>query len=290
MKYYEVEFTITPYSTDACDLVAAMAGEAGFETFEETETGLKGYVQQTLFDETVLKSALIDFPFEGVTIDYEIREAEDRDWNEQWEQEGFEPISLSLPPSRGEGMLTIHDGRHMPEIPSKIAIEIDAKLAFGTGTHETTRMICATLLDMDLTDRQVLDCGTGTGILSICALKLGARRAVGYDIDEWSVDNARHNAVINRCDDRFTSLQGDATILDTIEGTFGLVVANINRNILLADLPAFRRKMTDNAILILSGFYTSDAPMLIEAAGRLGLNPIKQKEDHDWCCLVFSCS
>ena len=99
MKYYEVEFTITPYSTDACDLVAAMAGEAGFETFEETETGLKGYVQQALFDETVLKSALIDFPFEGVTIDYEIREAEDRDWNEQWEQEGFEPINLSLPPS-----------------------------------------------------------------------------------------------------------------------------------------------------------------------------------------------
>jgi len=143
---------------------------------------------------------------------------------------------------------------------------------------------------MDLTDRQVLDCGTGTGILSICALKLGARRAVGYDIDEWSVDNARHNAVINRCDDRFTSLQGDATILDTIDGVFDLVVANINRNILLADLPAFRRKMTDGAVLILSGFYTDDAPMLIEAAGRLGLNPIKQKEDHDWCCLVFSCS
>ena len=290
MKYYEVEFTITPYSTDACDLVAAMAGEAGFETFEETETGLKGYVQQALFDETVLKSALIDFPFEGVTIDYEIREAEDRDWNEQWEHEGFEPINLSLPPSRGEGMLTIHDGRHMPETPSKIAIEIDAKLAFGTGTHETTRMICATLLDMDLTDRQVLDCGTGTGILSICALKLGARRAVGYDIDEWSVDNARHNAVINRCDDRFTSLQGDATILGTIDGMFDLVVANINRNILLADLPAFRRKMTDNAILILSGFYTSDAPMLIEAAERLGLRLEKQKEDHDWCCLVFSCA
>ena len=290
MKYYEVEFTITPYSTDACDLVAAMAGEAGFETFEETETGLKGYVQQALFDETVLKSALIDFPFEGVTIDYEIREAEDRDWNEQWEQEGFEPINLSLPPSRGEGMLTIHDGRHMPETPSKIAIEIDAKLAFGTGTHETTRMICATLLDMDLTDRQVLDCGTGTGILSIYALKLGARRAVGYDIDEWSVDNARHNAVINRCDDRFTSLQGDATIIGTIDGMFDLVVANINRNILLADLPAFRRKMTDDAVLILSGFYTSDAPMLIEAAERLGLRLEKQKEDHDWCCLVFSCA
>ena len=288
MKYYEVEFTITPYSTDACDLVAAMAGEAGFETFEETETGLKGYVQQALFDETVLKSALIDFPFEGVTIDYEIREAEDRDWNEQWEQEGFEPINLSLPPSRGEGMLTIHDGRHMPEIPSKIAIEIDAKLAFGTGTHETTRMICATLLDMDLTDRQVLDCGTGTGILSICALKLGARRAVGYDIDEWSVDNARHNAVINRCDDRFTSLQGDATILDMIDGVFDLVVANINRNILLNDMERFRSVMAPKAQLILSGFYKEDCALLESKAQTLGLSLKDTHTDGDWACLLFS--
>ena len=254
MKYYEVEFTITPYSTDACDLVAAMAGEAGFETFEETETGLKGYVQQALFDETVLKSALIDFPFEGVTIDYEIREAEDRDWNEQWEQEGFEPINLSLPPSRGEGMLTIHDGRHMPEIPSKIAIEIDAKLAFGTGTHETTRMICATLLDMDLTERQVLDCGTGTGILSIVALKYGATEAVGYDIDEWSVENARHNAGLNGVDQQFTSVWGNAGVIRQLQRKFDVVAANINRNILLADMQQMRQALPQyRGTMLLSG-------------------------------------
>ena len=92
MKYFEVDFTISPYSADASDILAAMAGEAGFETFEETETGLKGYVQQSLFDVSVLKTALEDFPFEDTTICYDIREAEDRDWNEQWEQEGFEPI------------------------------------------------------------------------------------------------------------------------------------------------------------------------------------------------------
>ena len=141
MKYYEVEFTLSPISADACDLLAALAGEAGFETFEETENGLKGYVQQALFDEEALKTALDDFPFDGITITYAIREAEDEDWNEQWENEGFEPIII--PPS-----IIIHDGRHLPtEVSSNLLeIEIDAKLAFGTGTHETTRMVCSTLL------------------------------------------------------------------------------------------------------------------------------------------------
>ena len=283
MKYFEVKFTLSPYSTDASDVLSAMAGEAGFESFEETADGLLGYVQQSLFSEDTLQEVLSDFPFEGIAVTYDIREAEDRDWNEQWENEGFEPIILPG--------LIIHDGRHLPDnlsiLNSKFLIEIDAKLAFGTGTHETTRMICAELMQLPSVAR-VLDCGTGTGILSICALKLGATEAVGYDIDEWSVDNARHNAVINRVDDRFTSLLGDATILNKVEGTFDLVLANINRNILLADMPAMREKMSPGATLILSGFYTADSPLLIEKAATLGLTLTKQKEDHDWACLVFS--
>ena len=280
MKYYEAEFTISPYSSDASDMVAALAGEAGFETFEETATGLKGYLQQSLFSEDALREALEDFPFEGVSITYDIHEAEDRDWNEQWEQEGFEPITIA-------NRLVIHDGRHLPEGDFSVTIEIDAKLAFGTGTHETTRMICATLLDSELKDRRILDCGTGTGILSICALKLGAREAIGYDIDEWSADNARHNAVINGVDDRFQSLLGDSSILNKVEGHFDVVLANINRNILLADLPQFRAKMAPEARLILSGFYTADCPLLIEKAATLGLRLLSQTEDHDWACLVF---
>ena len=279
MKYFEVYFTISPYSADASDVLAAMAGEAGFETFEETETGLKGYVQQSLFDVSVLNTALEDFPFEGIHISYDIQEAEDRDWNEQWEQEGFEPIMIS-------DQLMIHDGRHLPDSTPEIAIEIDAKLAFGTGTHETTRMICSTLLEQQPKGR-VLDCGTGTGILSICALKLGAQEAVGYDIDEWSVDNARHNAVINLVDNRFTSLLGDASILNKVEGSFDLVMANINRNILLNDMSQFVSKMNNGATLILSGFYTDDCQILIEKAHTLGLTLQQQKEDQQWACLVF---
>lgn len=278
MKYFEVEFKIKPMSADASDLLAALAGEAGFETFEETENGLKGYVQQSLFDEDALRSCIADFPMESVSIIYNVREAEERDWNEQWEQEGFEPIII--PP------IAIHDGRHLPECESEISIEIDAKLAFGTGTHETTRMICKEIIQHASGER-VLDCGTGTGILSIVALKLGAREAVGYDIDEWSVDNARHNAVINRVDDRFTSLLGDASVIDTIDGDFDLVLANINRNILLADMPCFVSKMHKGSVLILSGFYTADSKLLIEKAADLGLEYFSQNQDQDWACLVF---
>ena len=293
MKYYEVTFTISPVGDDARDIVAALAGEAAFETFEETPTGLKGYVQQSLYDDDLLRQMLAACPLPDVTVDYTVSEAEDRDWNEQWEQEGFEPISLPLSPSHGDGCLVIHDGRHLPDpqlVPfnSHLSIEIDAHLAFGTGTHETTRLMCASLLDTPLEDKRLLDCGTGTGILAITALKLGAREAVGYDIDEWSADNAHHNAVINRVDDRFTSLLGDTSILNKVEGTFDIVTANINRNILLADMPVFVSKMAPGATLLLSGFYTEDTRLLTAKAEELGLTFVAQREDNNWTCLQFS--
>ena len=291
MKYYEVDFTMKPCTQDAQDILSALAGEAGFETFEETATGLKGYVQQALFDEDTLQQVLEGFPFEGTHITYNIREAEDRDWNEQWEQEGFEPIIINLPPSKGKGNLIIHDGRHLPSDnnlqPSSIMIEIDAHLAFGTGTHETTRMICGILLDMQLDGLRVLDCGCGTGILGICALKVGAASVVGYDIDEWSADNTRHNAVINRVDDRLTALCGDANVLSGFSAEFNVVLANINRNILLNDMERFRSVMAPHAQLVLSGFYTADIPLLTAEAAKLGLSLTALREAHDWACIVL---
>ncbi len=292
MKYYEVDFNVLPLSSDATDLLAALAGEAGFETFEETDHGLRGYVQQPQFDRSLLDSLLQTFPMPGVNISYTVGEAEDRDWNEQWEQQGFEPILVEGGGVKAEGpSILIHDGRHLPPStlhlqPSTISIEIDARQAFGTGTHETTRMVCATLLELDVQGQRVLDCGSGTGILGITAMKLGARECVAYDIDEWSVDNTRHNAVINRVE--ITPLLGDATILNKVEGTFDIVMANINRNILLADMPMFRQKMAPGAHLILSGFYTADIPLLTDRAASLGLALVSQREDGDWACLLFS--
>ena len=281
-----------PCTQDAQDILSALAGEAGFETFEETATGLKGYVQQALFDEDTLQQVLEGFPFENVTLSYSIQEAEDKDWNEQWEQEGFEPISINLPPSKGKGNLIIHDGRHLPSDnnlqPSSIMIEIDAHLAFGTGTHETTRMICGILLDMQLDGLRVLDCGCGTGILGICALKVGAASVVGYDIDEWSADNTRHNAVINRVDDRLTALCGDANVLSGFSAEFNVVLANINRNILLNDMERFRNVMAPHAQLVLSGFYKNDCALLESKAQTLGLSLKATRTDGDWACLLFS--
>ena len=283
--------TITPCTQDAQDILSAMAAEAGFETFEETPTGLLGYVQQSLFLQEVLDAVIANFPFEGTHIIYNVREAEDKDWNEQWEQEGFEPIEIRRKKDDGRCVI-IHDGRHLPsdighQTSDIISIEIDAHLAFGTGTHETTRMLCSTLLDMDLKGKRILDCGCGTGILGICALKLGADSCVGYDIDEWSADNTRHNAVINHVDDHLTSLCGDSSILDTVNGKFDLVLANINRNILLADMPHFVRVMKPGATLILSGFYEADCTLLSSKAQQLGLKLIATRTNGDWASMVF---
>ena len=284
MKYYEVNFTIeapAELMQDARDILSALAGEAGFETFEDTDEGVKGYVQQGLFEEEVLRALITDFPLPSCTVAITVSEAEDKDWNEQWEQQGFEPIVVN-------DTLVIHDGRHLPsDIRPQTSIEIDAHLAFGTGTHETTRMMVGQLMSLDLTDKRVLDCGTGTGILGIAALKLGAREAVGYDIDEWSADNARHNAVINMVDGQFTSLLGDASILKEVSGQFDVVLANINRNILLNDMEAFVGKMAPHSTLLLSGFYEQDIPMLEEKAASLGLKKQTQQHDGDWACLMF---
>ena len=286
MKYYEVKFSIQPFSQDASDILAAMAGEAGFETFEETEGGLKGYVQQALFDQEALDQAIQFFPMDGIEIIYNVEEAEDKDWNEQWEQEGFDPIVIA------DGQMVIHDGRHLPiaqlSTPnSQLSIEIDAHLAFGTGTHETTQMVCAALLKESLKDKNLLDAGCGTGILGIAALKLGAKNVTAYDIDEWSADNTRHNAVINQVDEHLKVMCGDASLLDAIPDRFDYVVANINRNILLQDMHRFRQVMKPQAILILSGFYTEDIPLLEEKGKELGMVLEKQWENNNWACILM---
>ena len=166
-------------------------------------------------------------------------------------------------------------------------IEIDAHLAFGTGTHETTQMICQTLLEMNMKGRWVLDCGCGTGILGICALKLGAKKCLAYDIDEWSVDNTRHNAVINQVDDKLTVLHGDGSLLDSVKDSYDVVVANINRNILLQDMTRFATVITPQGILILSGFYEADIPLISEKVNGMGFWHLKTKRNGDWACLVF---
>lgn len=281
MKYFEVDFQLSPLSQDACDILAALTVDAGFESFEETQHGIRGYVQQPLLDRQALEDIVNNFPIMGTNIIYTINKAEDKDWNEQWEQEGFEPIIV------GNNRLAIHDGRHLPSQPADISVEIDARLAFGTGTHETTQMICEWMLDMPMKDLRVMDAGCGTGILGIVALKLKANHVTAYDIDEWSSDNTRHNAVINRVDSQLSVYCGDASLLDSKTADYDLVLANINRNILLNDMPRFCQIMKQDAKLILSGFYTEDIPLLEARGKELGLTLTGAKNRDKWASIIM---
>lgn len=281
MKYFEVDFQLSPLSQDACDILAALTADAGFESFEETQHGIRGYVQQPLLDRQALEDIVNNFPIMGTNIIYTISETEDKDWNEQWEQEGFEPIIV------GNNRLAIHDGRHLPSQPADISVEIDARLAFGTGTHETTQMICEWMLDMPMKDLRVMDAGCGTGILGIVALKLKASHVTAYDIDEWSSDNTRHNAVINHVDSQLSVYCGDASLLDSKTADYDLVLANINRNILLNDMPHFCQIMKQDAQLILSGFYTEDIPLLEARGKELGLTLTGAKNRDKWASIIM---
>lgn len=284
MKYYEAIFTITPDSEPARDIVSALAGEAGFESFDNEVDGLKGYVQVDLFDKEKLNTSLNGFPIDGVHVDYKISEVNDEDWNATWEQEGFEPIKIA-------DKCVIYDAKDADKINSddslpKMKIGIDARQAFGTGTHETTQMMVGTLLELDLKGKHVLDCGCGTGILGIVAAKCGASEVVGYDIDDWSVRNALHNAELNGV--KMEVFEGDKGVLSHVSGLFDVVLANINRNILLADMPAFRDVMGSDSLLIISGFYEEDIPVLLDKAKELGLKEVSRKTNGDWACVKLA--
>lgn len=288
MKYLVATFNIEAEADlleASRDLLADDAAQAGFETFEETEQGMDAYVQKELFDREALDAYIADFPISDAHITYSIQDAEDKDWNQEWEEQGFEPIYVA-------DQVVIYDAKH-PELypdtsnrPDIIEIGIEAKLAFGTGNHETTRMIISLLLQMPIKTKRVLDCGTGTGILGLTASKLGAKEVVGYDIDEWSVENAKHNALLNGVDN-MEVLFGNSSVLNHISGVFDVVMANINRNILLDDMRLFRSVMNTDATLILSGFYEEDVPVLLEKANELGLHETARHTDNNWTCLVL---
>ena len=282
MKYYETEFELQGdkgLMQDARDLLAAMAGEVGYESFEDTDHGIKGYIQQDLYNKDAVTEMIAEFPFEDIKVTYITREAEYRDWNEEWENEGFMPIYIT-------DDCVVHDGRHLPEHPAMTMVEIDAKQAFGTGTHETTKMVARQLIKAKPMGKRILDCGCGTGILGIIAIKMGAKSVMGYDIDEWSADNARHNAVINGVGDYYDARRGDAGILEA-SLQFDIILANINRNILIADIPIWQPLLNKGGRLIVSGFYSSDVDALIAKASTLGLALESRHNDGEWECLCF---
>lgn len=276
MKYFEAQFTVSPMSDTATDILAALLGDAGFETFETTDNGLKGYVQQNLWDADAVDAVLSCFPMPDVSVQYTVQEAPDEDWNSAWE-ETFAPIRI-------DDVVCVHDMRYPADDSVQYDIRITPRLAFGTGSHQTTRMLLRALAEMPMQGRHVVDAGTGTGILAIMTLLRGASDVFAYDIDEWSVRNAEENAALN--DVQMTVVEGDASVLAEVRGR-DLVIANINRNILLADMPAFATALRPGGALLLSGFYTDDIPYLTEKAATLGMTLSQQWSDEGWAALLF---
>ena len=286
MKYIQVKFTAEPDSQDVRDIIAALAAEVGFDSFTDEPDGLVGYCQEDLFNEETLTETMQNLPILDVKVSFDAAQAEDKNWNEEWEKAGFDPIIINnrcaiICKNMEEDAIVTYP--QLETIPMKIVI--DAQQAFGTGTHETTQMIVSLLLDQELKGKRTLDCGCGTGILSIVAAKSGAREAVCYDIDEWSVRNARHNAELNGVE--IDVLEGDKSVLSHVNGVFDVIMANINRNIILDDLEAFAGVTTTDSKMILSGFYEQDATPILQKATELGLKEGLRLLNHGWCCLLL---
>ncbi len=286
MKYLQITFKANPDTELVRELLVAMAGEAGCDSFSEEEDMVKGYCLEDAFDEQTLKEGISNFILPDTKIEYKVEKAEDKNWNEEWEKAGFAPIIInnscvicSVKEENPQVLIENAEGN------SPLIIRIDPKQAFGSGTHETTQMIVAQLLGMDLKGRNVLDCGCGTGILSIVAAKCGARKVCGYDIDEWSVRNTIENAATNNV--VLEVKEGNRQVINEFNEKFDVVIANINRNILLADMPAFVEAMKPQATLILSGFYEEDVALLEEKAVSLGLKKSQCQANHLWTCLTF---
>ena len=278
MKYFEVTFTTEPCNEIVTDVISAMAGEIGFESFVEWEKGVQAYIQQSLFDEETLKGMVSDFPLPDTSITYTIQEAEDKDWNEEWEKNFFQPIVIG-------DRCCIHSTFHKDTPKTEYEILINPQMAFGTGHHETTSSIICELLDADLQGKSVLDMGCGTSILAILASMRGANPVTAIDIDDWCVNNSRDNIALNGITNITVEL-GDANLLEG-RAPFDVIIANINRNILLADMPQYAACMHSGSELYMSGFYLEDIPAIREKAESLGMTFVHHREKNNWVAVKF---
>lgn len=273
--YYALRLDVEPCSADATDLLAYLLGEAGYESFVPDDKGLTAYVPAALYSDEAVRTALEEFCFDAtVTASAEL--VEGRDWNAEWERNYFRPIVV------GERCV-VHSSFHTDVPKAEYDIVIDPKMAFGTGHHATTSLILTRLLDMDLQGRSFIDVGTGTGILAILAAMCGAVPVAGIEIDRFAWENACDNVRLNGHPE-IAVLCGDASLLQSLAPA-DVVVANINRNVILGDIRAYAAAMRPGATLLLSGFYEADCAMVEEAAAAAGLTAAGRTVRDNWACV-----
>lgn len=276
--YVEVRLDLDPCDETRTDILAALLGGVGFESFVPDAGGLTAYVKAGLYDRAAVDAVLADFPME-TSFKVTDTTVEGRDWNKEWEKNYFKPIVI-------DNQCVIHSSFHKNIPECRYDIVIDPKMAFGTGHHATTTLILRQLLTMNLEGLKVVDMGTGTGILAILASMRGAKRIDAVEIDEFAFTNAVDNVRLNFAENIYLHL-GDASQLGVI-GNVNLFIANINRNIITADLPAYVATLAPGATMLLSGFYEEDIPVIMAVAEPLGLHyKSHQVMDGRWTCLVL---
>lgn len=278
-EYIEVSVKITPFSEENAEIVTAEISELPFESFSSEDPFLKCYIQKDLYDAQALKIVLGGVEGYGFELDHTATLIPATNWNAVWESQ-FSPIVV-------DNTCTIKASFHEGLKRTRFNITIDPKMAFGTGHHQTTYMMCRALIQNEdsVHGKIVMDMGCGTAILAILAAKMKAAKVYGVDIDAVAAISAYDNARLNRVGTRIETYCGDASLLQ--RNSYDVLLANINRNILLQDIPTYSVCIRKGGLLFVSGFYLEDMPMIVGTAMNAGL----EYESHDtidnWCCIKF---
>ena len=273
MKTIEYSFT-APSSDIQHDMLVTMLAEIGFDSFMDDEQGLKAYCSAESRDDIAVENILSDPAFFGIHL-LKVEEMPDKDWNELWEA-SYQPVVVNE-------RCRVRAPFHEPDPSFEFDLVIEPKMSFGTANHETTAQIIQLMLETDFQGKTVLDMGSGTAVLAILAKRLGAAGTVAIDNDEWAYRNAFTNCELNGIDD-IAIVLGDAL---SIDGQFDVVLANINRNILLRDMHYYVDAMKPEAHIFFSGFYTEDLPSIQTEAKRVGLRYCRHLSRNNWVAAVF---
>ena len=276
MNYIFVQFNCNPNFEALTDVLSAQLGKIGFESFVSIDTGLEAYISSKLFSVDKIDKLLSVFPFEA-NISYSYREIQDVNWNEEWEKNYFKQIVI-------DDKCCVHSSFHQLDKKYDYEIMIDPKMAFGTGHHQTTSLMIKEILTMNLNNKIVLDLGCGTGVLAILAKMKRASVVKAIDIDEWAYHNAIENVKLNDVDD-IKVLHGDVNLLN--HEKFDLILANINRNVLLNDIPKYKLHLNKGGYLLMSGFYKDDIPLIKKMCSEHNLIYKGFSEKDQWVTTTF---
>jgi len=276
MQYNQVLFKCDPFSELVTDILSAQLAEIGFESFVRGEEALEAYIPLPLYSTEEIQKVVAAFPLEAA-ISYSIHTMEEKNWNEEWEKNYFQPIII-------DDECCIHSSFHHLKGSFRYRIVIDPKMSFGTGHHQTTLLILKEILALELSRKSVLDMGCGTGVLAILAAMKGANPVTAIDIEEWAYNNALENVQLNGTAS-IRVQQGGAELLG--EEKYDVIFANINRNILLQDLPHYEAVLEKGGIIIMSGFYLDDLSSIRSGAEELGLSFDHFREMDRWIAATF---